>query len=474
MGLNDDNYFDDYEIQELIKRFETQLDNGQPIFFDADEMNIIIEYYIQNNDLQKISIIADLAEKFHSGNKITNLILAKKHLAFKSPMKAMEYLQDADAPSFEVDYYLSLGYCYSLMGKPEKSISAYKKTINILNGENCEDIYNSMAIEYMMLRKFEEALSCFKKGIAVCSDFAEQYAEMSECYFNLDKADDAITFFESEVDRNPYSIEAWMALGNCYLRLHLLEKAMEQYEYALAINPRLTNAYTNILTILNELDRYKETIELSEEAIRNKVNSPLLYCLYGEALSKTGNKSDAMSYFKKAIEMDEDVAEAHAGIAFLLSEENNITSAIKFLKKAHELAPFNTDYLFVLAEEHNKIGKYKMSLKYLKEIEGIFPYDVNLYIAFMEVYILLDDVENAIKSINKGLKLLGRNAALLYRMAFIYFVQEEKELGMLNLEEALSLDYEGHREFLEFDPEYILNNEEIVNLINEYKTKNKR
>lgn len=474
MGFDDDNFFDDYEVQELIKRFESQLDNEQTLFFDADELNIIIEYYIQNNNLEKINLIADLAERFHNGNQITNLILAKKYLAFKMPKEAMKYLEDAYVPSLEVDYYLSLGFCYSLLGKPDKSILAYKKTIKILNGENCDDIYNSMAIEYMLLRQYEEALSCFKKGINVCSDFAEQYAEITECYFNLDKAEEAIQFLDNEVDKNPYNIDAWMAKGNCYLRLHLLEKAAEQYEYALAINPRLTNAYTNILTILNELDRYQENIELSREAIRNNVNSPLLYCLYGEALSKTGDKAAAMDYFKKAIEMDEYIAEAYAGMAFILSEEDNPKSAIKFLKKAHELAPYNTDFLFVLVEEHNKIGKYKESIKYLKEIESIFPYDVNLYIAYMEVYIMLDDVEQAIKSIKKGLKVLGRNASLLYRMAFIYFVQEDKELGMLNLEEALSLDYEGHREFLEFDPIYILNNEEIVNLINEYKTKNKR
>ena len=59
-------------------------------------------------------------------------------------------------------------------------------------------------------------------------------------------------------------------------------------------------------------------------------------------------------------------------------------------------------------------------------------------------------------------------------MAFIYFVDEEHELGMLNLEEALNLDCEGVNEFIDFDPTYILNNESIVNLINEYKNKNNK
>ena len=47
-----------------------------------------------------------------------------------------------------------------------------------------------------------------------------------------------------------------------------------------------------------------------------------------------------------AIELDENIAEAYAGLGFIFCEEENHKSAIKFLKRAHELAPFNTDYLF--------------------------------------------------------------------------------------------------------------------------------
>ena len=36
MGFNDDNFLDDYEIQELINKFESQLEIGIPLFFAAD------------------------------------------------------------------------------------------------------------------------------------------------------------------------------------------------------------------------------------------------------------------------------------------------------------------------------------------------------------------------------------------------------------------------------------------------------
>lgn len=477
MAFDDDNFFDDYEIQELVDKFESQLESGSFSFYDIDELNMITEYYVNREDIEKINIVADLAIKLHSHSwgPVLNSIMAKKYLSVQDAQNALKYLKEEDNNTNDPDLYVNLGYCYSLLHEHKKSIKAYKKSLEFLeNNDTNSDIYSSIGLEYMMLRDYKNALVNLKRGLPGCLDISEQYIEITNCYFNLDKSEDAIDFFKKEIDKNPHNLPAWMALGNCYLRLHLLEKSIEQYEYALAIDQHFEKAYINIATILNELDRYADSIETIEEAFRNNVKKPLLYCLYGEALAKTGNKLDAISNFKKAIDLDENIAEAYAGLGFIFCEENDHKSAIKFLKKANELAPFNTDYLFVLVEQHNKLGKYKTSLKYLKEIEELFPFDVNIYIAYMEVYIMLDDIKKAVKSIEKGLKMLGRQAPLLYRLAFINFVDNDYEAGMMNLEDALCIDYDGVQEFIDFDPNFVLHNEAILNLINEYKTKNNK
>ena len=475
MGFEDDGFLDDYEIQELIERFENQLESGMPAFFDVDELNIMIDYYIQRDDFEKINIIADMAMKYHSDSPIIYNIMAKKYLAVQDAVNAMKYLKEENNNTEDPDYYVNLGYCHGLLNNHKQSISAYKKAIKLLgDNENVADIYGSIGGEYMMMREYEKALYYLKKGFTDNIDYSEQYMQIMNCYFSLDRGFECVDFLNAEIDKNPHSIAAWMSLGNCYLRLHLLEKAIEQYEYALAIDQHYERAYVNIATINNELDKYQDTIDIIEEAFRNKVDKPILYCLYGEALAKTGNKLEAINNFNKALEMDENIAEAYAGLGFIFCEENNHKSAIKFLKRAHDLAPFNTDYLFVLVEEHNKLGKYRTSIKYLKEIEELFPYDVNLYIVFMEIYIMLDDVNKAIKYIEKGLNILGKQAPLLYRLAFINFIQEEEQIGLMNLEEALKLDVDGVQEFIDFDPVYIMNNDNIVNLINEYKNKNNK
>lgn len=472
MRFDDEGFLDDYEVKELVKKFENQFENDQFSFFDADELNILLDYYIQNDELKKIITISEIAERFHTHSSIYNTIMAKKYLYVQDANMALKFLDENESNANDPDFYLNLGYCHSLLTNHSLSINAYKKAIVLLNNENCDDIYSSIGYEYFSINDYENALKYLEKGINASIDIEEQYSDIITCYSCLDKLEDSITFFNQEVDRNAYNKKAWMALGNCYLRMNLLEKAIEQYEYALAIDQHYAKAYINIATISNELAKYQYTIDTVEEAYRNNIKEAMLYCLHAEALYKTGNKQEALSYYKSAIDLNENIPEAYAGIAFILCDENNHKSAIDFLKHANRLSPYNVNYLYVLVEEHNKIGEYKKSLKYLKEIEDIFPYDEALYISYMEVYILLDDVKKAIKIINKGLDVIGRNAALLYRLAFIYFVYDNEEEGFINLEEALGIDIKGVDEFIDFDPVYILNNEKIINLINEYKNNN--
>ena len=133
MAFNDDNFLDDYEIQELIERFENQLESGMPLFFDADELNIILEHYVQKNDIPKINIIADLASTYHTTNPLTNLIMAKKYLSVQDAPNALPYLKDECNNTEDADYQLSLAYCYSLLDEHQNSLTAYKKAIKLLN-----------------------------------------------------------------------------------------------------------------------------------------------------------------------------------------------------------------------------------------------------------------------------------------------------------------------------------------------------
>lgn len=473
--FDDDNLLDDdMDVKELVNRFEKMVKQHQSYYFDADELNVILEHYLQQNNIKRANLAADIAVKYHPNNPIVNIIKAKQLLANSHAQEALSTLKNADMDHDDTDYLLTLAACYSDLGEHQKAINAYMRAAKEFDFRDCEDIYNFIAMEYENLGDAENALKFFTLGIDRAEDVESQYFEIRNCYSILGRMEEGLEFFRKEIDKNPYSIAAWMALGNCYVRLGRLDDAIEQFEYAVAIDPHYTKGYIDIATAYNELDRFKDTIETVEEARRYEVESALLLCLYGEAFAKTGDNKKALKIYQSAMKIDEKLPEAYAGIGFVLCDENNPKSAIKFLKHAHTLSPYNTDYMYVIVEEYNKLGEYDNAMKFANEILDLNPYDENAYISMMECHVLKDDPEKAMETLERGLFMLPDNAALLYRKAFIYFAQDMTESGLLTLEMALDLDYDGHVEFLNFDVENLTGNPYIMDLIEEYRKKNKK
>ncbi|MGN0032932.1 MAG: tetratricopeptide repeat protein [Candidatus Limimorpha sp.] len=475
MSFSDDFMDDDFNVDELVKRFESMVEHNQSYYFDADELNVIMEHYLQNNNLKKVNIAADIAITYHPDSPIIQIIKAKQLLANSQAEKALNILVNSSIIDKEdADYNITAGACYSELGQSKKAIKAYMKAAKAFEFKDCEDIFNSIAIEYENLGEIEYALQFFIKGLNREIDLDSQYFEIRNCYSMLNKMSEALDFFKSETDKDPYCVAAWIALASCYVRMGQLEEAIDKYEYALAIDPHNKKAYIDITTAFNELGRYTDTIETVDEAMRYNVESALLQCLYGEAQAKLGNTALAIGIYKNAIKLDENLPEAYAGIGFTLSDQNNPRSALKFLRHAHTLSPYNTDYLFVIVDEYNKLGEYDNALKYVKEILEINPYDENAYISLMECYVLKEDEERAFEALDKGIAFLGNLPSFLYRKAFLYLVQEKTESALLSLEMALDLDYNGHIEFLNFDAENLTKNQAVMDLIEEYRVKKQK
>ncbi len=470
--FDDDNFLDDdMDVKELVDRFEEMVKEHRSCYFDADELNVILEHYLRHNNVKKANMAADIAVRYHPNNPLVNIIKAKQFLVNSKANEALKTLKNADIDRNDADYLITLAVCYSDLGEHQKAINAYMKAAKEFDFKDCEDIYNYIAEEYQCLSDMENALKFLKLGLNGAEDIENQYFEIRNCYSVLQKMDEAVDFFRHEIDLDPYSIAAWMALGNCYGRMGMLDNAIEQFEYAIAIDPHYKKAYIDIATAYNELDRFQDTIDLVNEALRYNADTALLLCLYGEAKAKLGDKEEALRFFKKAMGMDDSLPEAYAGIGFLLSDEGDPLSAIKFLQHAHTLSPYNTDYMYVIVEEYNKLEDYDNAMKYVNEILELNPYDENVYIAMMECYVLKDDPERAMEALERGLLILPNNAPLLYRKAFLYFAQEKDESGLLTLEMALDSDYNGHIEFLNFDAENLTSNPNIMDLIEEYRKK---
>jgi tetratricopeptide (TPR) repeat protein len=187
----------------------------------------------------------------------------------------------------------------------------------------------------------------------------------------------------------------------------------------------------------------------------------------GECYEKMQDYRPALINYRKALEIDEELPEPWAGIGVIFDEEGNTKTAIRYLIKACELDPLNTEFLLILADMYIKQVEYNKATECFLKIEEIDPSDPDLWLEHANMYVIKGEYETAINLLKTGLANQPDNSALLYRLVASLMLNKNPVQACYYLENALETDFEGHRELLEYYPD-IIKNHKVVDLIRAY------
>ena len=136
------------EFEENLKLFEDMMVSGQPQFFDADDIEEIIDYYLQwlNYEMAKKAIDYGLERyPFSSIIKIRHAqYLSSQHYTHE----ALNLLNEVEAiEQNNFDLYMARGYIYSQMGLGEQAIENFKKAIPL--AESKDEVYVALGVEFL-------------------------------------------------------------------------------------------------------------------------------------------------------------------------------------------------------------------------------------------------------------------------------------------------------------------------------------
>ena len=158
-----------------------------------------------------------------------------------------------------------------------------------------------------------------------------------------------------------------------------------------------------------------------------------------------------------------------AGLGYVYSDRGQNQKAIRFFKKALELEPWETDFLYSLAAEYRTLNDNDTSMQYLRKIQEMTPNDPDAYYYIADLYGATDRIDEAVNTLVYGLQQTDNDSALLYLLAYAYVVKGCKGQALETLDRALEADFEAYPDFLEFDKELLANDLEIMDLIEQHK-----
>jgi tetratricopeptide (TPR) repeat protein len=246
--------------------------------------------------------------------------------------------------------------------------------------------------------------------------------------------EEAITSYDNALKIKPDYHEAWYNRGSALFNLGRIEEAIASYDQALKFKPDLHQAWNHRGIALGNLGRLEEAIASYDQALKFKPDYHLAWHKRGNALFNLGRLEEAITSYDQALKIKSDYHEAW----------NNRGNALGNLGRLEE-----------------EIASYDNALKFKPDKHEAWD---NRGVALLK----LGRYDEAILSCDKCLEIKSDHASAYYNKACVYALQENIDLVIANLQQAINLDFK----FLEMaktdtDFDKLRNDSRFVNLFNQ-------
>ncbi len=273
------------KIPMLLERFLSFRATGKNAYFDADEIEDLLDSFEEQDDYTYYDEVLKLGLQLHPQNQELTIRLCDSLVEKEQFSDALEMMNSINYEHIDLDK-LRLE-CLFMLGKFDLMNELLRKRSN----EKCD--YMAELFDYIIPVAIDEeyyvkAEQLLQDAMAMFPDnlsFKTHYRYVLEA---LKKYDEAIVICNELIDKDPYSSEQWDSLGRLYSLTQQFDKAIEAFEFALTCEQdspaeereiKMLHAFCLYMNKSYEkaIDAYME-FDLENEAIKKEVLPMLAEC----------------------------------------------------------------------------------------------------------------------------------------------------------------------------------------------------
>ena len=244
-----------------------------------------------------------------------------------------------------------------------------------------------------------------------------------------------------------------------------MQFARRMYERAIEIDPNFALAYAGMADCCSFLYMYwdgsKSNLEAADSASRKALElDPELaeaHASRGFALNLSRHYEEARQHFETAIRLNPKLYEAHYFYARACFQEGKLEEAVKHYEEASRVRPEDYQALLLMQSPLNSLGRHEDAKTALrrgvqvaeKHLE-LNPDDCRaLYLAAGGL-VQLGEREKALEWAKRAFAIDPEDSGVLYNVACVYALAGEVDEGIKCLERAIQNGF-GHREWIDND-----------------------
>ncbi|MCY1478353.1 TPR repeat-containing protein YrrB [compost metagenome] len=432
---------EDYNLS--LSKFESMLKTNKVLFFDSEEFEEIILHYLDMGKASLAKKALKLALEQHprsTGLKLVQVEMLVYDDKLETAEKLLNELYAIEPQNEEI--FIQKANIYSKRDNHEKAVELLQEALKLT--DDYADVYNLIGMEYLFMDNLELAKENFIKCLE--EDVEDQAAlyNVVYCFEFLDQNKEAIAFLENYIDRNPYSEIAWHQSGRLYYGLQDYENALRCFDYASMIDDEFMGAFMEKAKSLERLKRYDEAIESYNRTI--ELDDPTSYALLriGKCYEKLGNKPLALKYFHKTVHEDPLLDKGWIAITDFYVRQKNYQKALFYVNKAIGIDNENRLYWKRYATINRALDFLEEAeIGYRKAVE-FGDYELDTWLYWIDILQYLGEFEAAIHTLLQASEYFPEEFQLEYRLAGLYFMEDDETKGKFHLSNGLRVSFENH------------------------------
>ena len=239
-------------------------------------------------------------------------------------------------------------------------------------------------------------------------EFGRNYLSLGALFFQRGYLEEAESAFQQALRDDPASAEALYGIGSVYLNQNKNAAAREMFERCVKLKASypetLPDAWNNLGVLATRENRFDESVEDFQQALRLNPNHLLSLTNLGNAYRAQRRWNDARDILEKAVAISPDDAEANYSLGMALAQTDETTKAEEHLKRALKTRPDypealnNLGVLYVVTQRHDQaIANFEQCIR-------VAPAFDQAYLNLARVYALEGSRDQARSVLNDLLK----------------------------------------------------------------------
>jgi tetratricopeptide (TPR) repeat protein len=330
----------------LIQKYETLLYNKESMYFDIEEFDIIISYYVSESryaDALEALIRAELCYPDDIELALHKIRIMMYLDNFDRAFELLLSLEDKSYDLFEINLYK--GHIYTLNDEIENAVQEFELALE--KNPDFEDVELQYIPNILIDQKYyEEAIPFLHRFIDAGICTAQMFLNIGRCYEQIGEPEKAEKYYEKSLDEDPFNEKTWVTLGILHLNTNNAQKALEAFEFALSINSDSQIVSLCKAAALIQSGEHDKATECIMDVLAKAPDDANALFSLGECYEQTQNLEEAEHCYAKAIMEEYDFAMPYWGLSKLLYAQGDVEAAIRVINKAIELEPDNEEYLY--------------------------------------------------------------------------------------------------------------------------------